>query len=177
MRAQAPQPQTGFTLIELLVTLVVLVILAGMAAPAYTSFIQRNTLATEADALASSLSLARASALSRNSWVTVAPVSNDWRNGWTVCLNPNRNADCTGQTVLVQHVPSAQGLTVAFSSTPQSGILSYSPVGYTRTLADAMQSAQVLMGLGTGNQKLIDISQLGRVRVCAPVPTQATVCQ
>ncbi len=103
-----------------------LVILAGIAAPAYTSFIQRNTLTTEADALASSLSLARASALSRNSWVTVAPVSNDWQNGWTVCLNPNRNADCTGQTVLVQHVPSAQGLTVAFSSTPQSAVLSYS---------------------------------------------------
>lgn len=177
MRDQTSQPQSGFTLIELLVTLVVMVILASMAAPAYTSFIQRNALATEADALASSLSLARSSALSRNSWVTVVPINNDWQNGWTVCLNPNRSADCTGHSVLAQHVPSAQGLAVAFSSTPQSAVLSYSPVGYTRTLADAMQSAQVLMALGAGNQRLIDISQLGRVRVCAPRPTQTTACQ
>ncbi|WP_439683232.1 Type II secretion system protein H [Cupriavidus oxalaticus] len=167
----------GVTLIELMATLVVLAILATAAVPAYTSFIQRNEIDTEAGALASSISLARSNALSRNSWVTVAPLGNSWQNGWTVCLNPNRNADCTGLTVLAQHVPTARGLAVAFTSTPQATVLSYSPVGYTRTLADAMQSAQLLLTLGNGNQRLVDISQLGRVRVCRPQATQTTACQ
>ncbi|WP_245175784.1 hypothetical protein [Cupriavidus sp. AcVe19-6a] len=51
------------------------------------------------------------------------------------------------------------------------------PVGYTRTLADVMQSAQLLLTLGNGNQRLVDISQLGRVRVRRPQATQTTACQ
>ncbi len=171
------RPARGVTLIELLVALTVMAILAGIAVPSFTTFMQRSALSTEADALASALSVARANALSRNTWVTVAPINADWQNGWTVCLNPTRNADCTGLNVILQRARNTQDLTIGFSSTPQATALSYSPVGYTRTLADTMQSAQILMTLGNANQRLVDVSQLGRVRVCTPTTTTPATCQ
>lgn len=178
MGAPSSRRARGVTLIELLVTLVVMAILAGFALPGYSDFMRRNTVGAEASALASALGVARANALSRNTWVTVAPINNNWQNGWVVCVNPQRNADCSGANVnvILQRAVTTQGLAVAFSSTPQATVLSYSPVGYTRTLADTMQSAQVLLTLGNTN-RLVDVSQLGRVRVCTPGATDTTVCQ
>ncbi|MGT2494065.1 pilus assembly FimT family protein [Cupriavidus basilensis] len=87
-RVRPGRPSRGFTLIELLTTIVVMTILVGFAMPSFTGFMQRNALNAEAGALASALGTARANAISHNTWVTVAPVNNDWQNGWTVCLNP-----------------------------------------------------------------------------------------
>lgn len=178
-RVRPGRPSRGFTLIELLTTIVVMTILVGFAMPSFTGFMQRNALNAEAGALASALGTARANAISHNTWVTVAPVNNDWQNGWTVCLNPARSADCSsGQTILLQHAQLPRNLTISFTGTPQVSVLSYSPVGYTRTLTDAMMSAQILMTLGSDSQaRLIDISQLGRVRVCTPDTAQPTACK
>lgn len=176
-RLRPGRQSLGFTLIELLTAIVVLSILVGYAMPSYSTFIQRNALNTEAGALASALGTARANAISHNTWVTVAPINNSWQNGWTVCLNPTRSADCSaGQTILLQHGQLPRNLAISFTGTPDVTALSYSPVGYTRTLTDAMMSAQIQLSLGTTDRRLVDVSQLGRVRVCTPT-AQLTTCK
>jgi type IV fimbrial biogenesis protein FimT len=179
MRRRQATSRRGFTLVELLTTVVVLSVLLSYAIPSFTVFLQRTALNTQATALASALGTARAQAVSRNTWVTVAPAAGDWNNGWIVCVNPARLPDCSsGQTILLEHRQLPRNLAIAFEGTPDVGALSYSPVGYTRTLTDAMMSARVRLTLDDGGgTRLVDVSQLGRVRVCEPDTVQINACR
>ncbi|MEQ9564961.1 MAG: GspH/FimT family pseudopilin, partial [Pseudomonadales bacterium] len=56
----------GFTLIELMVTVALVAILAAIAAPGMSSFIENSQIKAEAQRLASLLSLARNQAITDN---------------------------------------------------------------------------------------------------------------
>ena len=109
-KAKAPKSKTksftnksGFSLVELLITISIAAILLTLAAPSFTSFINRNRLTTASDELIASLSYARSEALKRRSTTTLCAksstgtlcdtsgVSEDYATGWLVFLDCNNN--------------------------------------------------------------------------------------
>lgn len=89
----------GFTLVELIVTLAVAAILMGTAVPSFTSLVNSNRLATQANDLLGAMMIARSEAIRLNRRVILcsssdgATCSSDagrW-NGWIVFADNNRN--------------------------------------------------------------------------------------
>jgi type IV fimbrial biogenesis protein FimT len=89
----------GFTLVELIVTLAVAAILMGTAVPSFTSLVNSNRLATQANDLLGAMMIARSEAIRLNRRVILcsssdgATCSSDagrW-NGWLVFADNNRN--------------------------------------------------------------------------------------
>lgn len=85
------QGARGFTLVELLVTMSVLVIMATLAAPAFTSMIASQRLRGMATDFHQSLLKARSEAIKRNTSVTLNPINGSWGQGWTIAdpTNPS----------------------------------------------------------------------------------------
>ena len=127
----------GFTLVEMLVTLAVVGILAGIAAPAFTSFVASQKVGSSASMLQSSLLTARSEAIKRNAKVTVAPIGGSWASGWTVAVsstneviannNKSTSASITGGPASVTYnnagrVSAGGGNTFKFSASSTSNI-------------------------------------------------------
>ena len=74
-------------MIELLFTIAVAAIFAALAAPAFGQFIASQRVKATASDLSSALMAARSEAMKRNLNVALAPVSGDWKNGWTLTAN------------------------------------------------------------------------------------------
>jgi type IV fimbrial biogenesis protein FimT len=74
----------GFTLVEAIVVIALIAIVIGLAAPGLSGMIITQQLKNASFDLASSLSLARSEALTRNVEVTIAPTLEDWARGWAV---------------------------------------------------------------------------------------------
>lgn len=75
----------GFTMIELMVTIAVLAILAAIAAPSFTSTIERWRVRGTIEDLQSSIYLARSEAIKRGGGIQIKPISGtDWSSGWKV---------------------------------------------------------------------------------------------
>ncbi len=89
----------GFTLLEMLVALTLLAVLAAAAAPSFSGLLQSNLAATHADALMTSLTLARSEAIKRNLRVTLCKsadgasctTAGDWAQGWLVFVDRDAN--------------------------------------------------------------------------------------
>jgi type IV fimbrial biogenesis protein FimT len=74
----------GFTVVEMVVAMAILAIIVGLAAPSLSSVIVAQQVKAASQDVYASLSVARSEALTRNTNVTVAPVSGDWSKGWTI---------------------------------------------------------------------------------------------
>lgn len=75
----------GFTIIELMVTVTIFAVLIAAALPAYNDFVRNQRVKTASFDLFSSLVQARSEALTRNTTITVTPISPpNWASGWTV---------------------------------------------------------------------------------------------
>lgn len=104
------RPQYGFTLLELLVTMSVAAILLVIAAPAYRSFVQRNSMVAQVNDLVGALNYARSEVVSRGQRVYLCQSSDeahctdgdDWCNGWVVySLNPTGSGSSpTGDNII-----------------------------------------------------------------------------
>ncbi|HKU15918.1 MAG TPA: GspH/FimT family protein [Steroidobacteraceae bacterium] len=90
----------GVTLVELLTTLTVLVVLATVAAPTFTSLRLDARRTTAVNGFVHSVFLARSESIKRGEIVTVCrssdgqqcnPVAGDWSTGWIVFVNLDRD--------------------------------------------------------------------------------------
>ena len=74
----------GFTLIELATTMSVVAILAGIAAPSFAGFIERQRASAAITSLMTHMSLARIAALDEDPVATQAQVArfHGWRDAW-----------------------------------------------------------------------------------------------
>lgn len=83
-----PRRSAGFTLIELMLAVAILVILLGIAVPAYQSAVADQKVRAAASTLHSALLLARAEAIKLNQTVTLRPAATEnWTQGWLI-TNP-----------------------------------------------------------------------------------------
>lgn len=119
----------GFTAIELMVTIAILAILAGMAAPSFTSIIERWRVRQTTDELQSTFYFARSEAIKRGGNVTIlrsgdagscTTVGSDtslWSCGWIVFADLNNNGiQDTGEDTL-QTSPAPSNVSVQFTNT------------------------------------------------------------
>jgi type IV fimbrial biogenesis protein FimT len=83
-RRQCATLHRGFTLIELTVVIAIVAILAAMAAPNLSTFIDTMDAKSAAMDLVGDLITARSEALKRNTSITVSPISGVWSNGWQI---------------------------------------------------------------------------------------------
>ncbi len=74
----------GFTLVELIIVLVIAGILAAIAAPSFSQFIDSQRAKNAATDIYVALTRTRSEALRLNQNVTLAPVSGNWASGWQV---------------------------------------------------------------------------------------------
>lgn len=74
----------GFTVIELMIVLSIATILTSVGVPTMITAIHNSQVRTTTQDLFASFHLARSEAIKRNSQVTVAAVSGNWANGWTI---------------------------------------------------------------------------------------------
>ena len=89
--------QTGVTLIELMVVVGIAAIMATMAAPSFSDFIQNTRVTSTMTQLFGDLNRARGEAIKRNSRVLVCAheingtvcANTNWKNGWLVCYDNN----------------------------------------------------------------------------------------
>ena len=127
----------GFTLIELATTMSVVAILAGIAAPSFAGFLERQRTSAAMNSLMTHMALARVSAITRNRRAVLCPstdgkhceVGTDWSAGWMLFVDDdgNRKADATDEIIRVDLEPTSQHLRVI--STTGRPQLRYLPDG------------------------------------------------
>lgn len=127
----------GFTLIELVTTMSVMAILAGIAAPSFAGFIERQRASAAMNSLLTHMTLARVSAITRNRRAVLCPTTDgqhcelgtDWSAGWMLFADDdgNRIPDASEDIIRVDLEPTSRHLrVVSTSGRPQ---LRYLPDG------------------------------------------------
>ena len=167
----------GFTLIELMITITLGAIVMGIGVPSYQNFVVKNRIQTQANEIRSSLAMARVEAIRRGLRVRVCPGQNgcdgteNWQGGWNSFVdrnNDNTRDDAANETALEVHVRLDGGSTL----TGANNVIfkSDGTVVRARTmiLCTADSDAQ--------HRRRIDISNVGRVRVCRPPAAGEPAC-
>jgi type IV fimbrial biogenesis protein FimT len=173
--------QHGFTLMELMTALGVVAVIAAIAVPNLTPFMQNNRLTSAANDLLRSFQLARTEAIRRQTNVVVCasadpmaanPVCTyDTFNGWIVFQDTNNNwqADA-GEAVVERHASLDASITVKADN---DRIESYAPSGFANPANTKTPTLNVLMCDVRGNkvvgtdsvERAVAIARTGRVRV------------
>ncbi|WP_269619508.1 GspH/FimT family pseudopilin [Zhongshania sp. BJYM1] len=81
----------GFTLIELIVTVSIAAILAVVAVPSFTQFIDESRDRAMVQQLMKALITARSEAVVRAAPVTVSAIDGNWAKGWLSWVDANAN--------------------------------------------------------------------------------------
>ncbi len=118
----------GLTLLELLITLGVIVILASIGVPSYSTFMANERFATASNELYNAYRFARDEAIKTSTSMTLESKGGDWSNGWqvahysgsvaTVLLLskiPHSSIDISGAAVTVMGMGSLSGGAATFS--------------------------------------------------------------
>ena len=170
----------GFTLIELVTTMSVAAILAGIAAPSFAGFVERQRASAAITSLMTHMSLARLSAITRNRRAVLCPsrngesceTSTDWSAGWMLFLDDdgNRKVDAADDILRVDLEPTSRHLRV--SSTTGRQQLRYLPDGRSA-------GANLTISICNQEQELLGrviVNNVGRPRSERPkVPTPCPV--
>ena len=165
---------SGFTLLEALVVLALVAVLAGMAAPAMGRLRQQHRMQAQAEALFSSLMLARSEALRQQQRVTVCARTPDdrcasagpWTQGWMVFVDTNANAQRESQERLLQkHDALPSGMALEGNSLV-SRYVSYGLEGRSQTISGAFQAGTLTLCQADATQgwQLV-INALGKPRL------------
>jgi type IV fimbrial biogenesis protein FimT len=87
--------QQGFTILELMIAVTIAGILAVIAIPSFGDLVKNNRIATQANAIVSSLHYARGEAANRGLQVRLEPIvaGTNWTAGWLVRVDGNNDGD------------------------------------------------------------------------------------
>lgn len=162
---------SGFTLIELMTVLAIVGTLAMLAAPAMSTFIQSNRLATTTNDFVAALNLARSEAVKRGVSTGVCK-SNDglqctaagtWSSGWIVFLDPDNNGPWTASDSMVRAYEALPSGTAIAASTGGDSIL-YNRQGQVPA-APATGFAYIVCNSNTHKSRVVNIVTPGRANI------------
>lgn len=146
----------GFTLVELMIVIAIAAILASLAVPSFSSFINNTNQTSAFSQLQGDLNRARSEAIKRNARVLVCnsttgtscSADTDWSSGWVVCFDGDANNDCDATTTSnpnpqVKRSALKGSLTLNVTASP----IRFNPVGtasgsFTFTLSGNWDGAQ-----------------------------------
>ena len=152
----APRRTAGLTLIEVVIGLAVMALLLSLALPSFGGHMSRQRLKSAASTLAIDLAEARFEAAQRGQTLYVNLAEG---NDWCYALTTTSGCDCRLVQACRLKAVSARdtpGLTLA--AAPE---IAFAPEG--RGAAASLQFASA-----RGERLRVDLSALGRARVCAP---------
>ncbi|HLL10908.1 MAG TPA: GspH/FimT family pseudopilin [Rubrivivax sp.] len=150
------QSAWGFTLIELTITLAVLAILSAVALPSIGAGLERHRLQATANALAADIQQARFEAARRGQALHLqSSAGQDWC--WSVSSNPDcacgQPSACQMQNVRAADHPGVQIISAHALRLEGDGI--------------AQSGTAALLQSRRGDRLRVDVSALGRTRICA----------
>ena len=170
----------GFTLVEMMTVLVIMGIGLALAAPSFTAYQRNAELTSTANALLSSMSVARGEALKTSLFTYVQPnTAGNWASGWIAYADTNGNAayDAGTDTLLDSHGPLAGTVTVVtsasingFADNNGDQYVSYNGSGFPRTKGAGFTGGALQFEIAehTDTKRLIVLNLTGRSRVCNP---------
>jgi type IV fimbrial biogenesis protein FimT len=153
----------GFTLVEMMVVVAIVGVIMLVAAPAYTTLIERTRLKSYANELVSSAYLARSEAIKRNEIMTMC-VSTDgasctgggeWEQGWIV-MDPSN-------TVIKQQQALEAGIVLFELSSTTFTNIQFQPSGIISTAA-SMKLCKKTPKEGI-EEKIVTVSATGKPRI------------
>ena len=139
MRKDAPGPAAGFSLMETMAVVAVAAILLALAMPGLQDLLERQRTRAALHLLATELALARNTAISRRTPVTVCPSSGnglcrndpDWSSGWLMYLDPKRGPQPGSPGSILQESRQPLHPTIRVRSTVGRLRVRYQPEGFS----------------------------------------------
>jgi type IV fimbrial biogenesis protein FimT len=163
----------GWTLIELMIALALGALLVSLAVPGYQDWIANYQLASRAEQLAGSLTLARSEAIKRGQRVTLCRApdgwhcgdSAGWEAGWLVYVDMNGDGSITGdEPVLRSEGAAATGIHV-HGNRPVDDYVSFTGLGHARLQNGGLQMGTfTICRRGLPARKVV-LANSGRIRV------------
>ena len=153
----------GFTLVELMMVLVIVAVIAMIAAPSFTTLVQRTKLKAYANEVVASVYLARSEAIKRNAVMTLCTSTDgatctgggNWEQGWVV-MDPN-------DTVIKYQQPLQSGVILFELGSTGFNSMAFQPSGVASDSA-ALKLCQ--QGAASGvEEKIVTVSMTGRPRI------------
>ena len=155
----------GFTLIELLVTLAVMVIMATVAVPSYQEFSARNEVAAEVMRIKTALALARNTAITRRTTITVCPTTDqqacatDWQQPLMLFENLGTGGQRDTATEPIMKRWPESPASVAYKGFGSDRYIRYTPAGSPQA-----QNGTFTICMNQQPASLLVLSAVGRLR-------------
>ena len=153
--------QSGISLLETMATLAILGILTAVAMPSFKDLVKNNRIATQANAIVSSMHYARGETVTRGVSIRVEPLvaGTDWTLGWQVRVDGNNDNDfADAEDVVIRNYDGIQGSTL----TTTQGTVVYNPAGDTAAANTLTLRANECTG---EHQRIINVSLSGLVSI------------
>lgn len=168
---QSKQRQTGVTMVELMIVVAIAAILATIAAPSFSDFINNTRLTSTMTQLTGDLNRARSEAIKRNSWVLVCVrnsagtdcgTGTNWQNGWLVCSDPDMDNLCDPATATDPNpIAVHQALNTKLTLSGSANVIRFNPSG---TQGTGGAATLTLNGTWAGAQaKVASIAATGNI--------------
>lgn len=164
--------KSGFTLIELMIAVALVAILLATAVPALDDFTNNSRQTGAINDFVSAMHLARNTAITTNSRVTMCPSAGGanceltgWDSGLIVFRDANSNGNVDAGETIVTASDGVVGLTIQSGEFPQ--FLMYRPNGRAMTVAVTGNSGEfsVCDSRGAEKGKVILVELSGRPRL------------
>ncbi len=160
---------SGFTLVELIITIVIMVILAGIAAPSFLQSIDNRRLSGAAEAVKNAMHVARSQAFQRST-ATCISVNKDAVDQWIVVeAGGCSSGACTdGTDGCLMQARSSEFPGVTTGADFEEAI--FDPVrGTVQSFLDANEALGTVQLTSTRGSRLdVQLNLMGRARICAP---------